>query len=137
MCLRKLWFFHSMKNEKLKVKQLFWQRIRWLPEHISSKVWENCKRLESRLEWGASGSVIELVKLKQIFKNVDHFTTWRVGVLQKFWQFQPKGLSQNNFRIILPVYKVHLQFLPLAFCGSFVLLSNSKLGNLEFLVSII
>ena len=56
-------------------------------EHISSKVWENCWGLESGPERGGIGSVIELVMAKQVYQTVDHFTTWLVGVLQKFWQF--------------------------------------------------
>ena len=52
-----------------------WQRITKLLEHISSKVWENCKGLESGPERGGIGSVIELVMAKQVLKKVDHFTT--------------------------------------------------------------
>ena len=61
-----------------------WQRITKLLEHISSKMWKNCRRLESVPECGGIGSVIELAMAKQ---KIDHFTTWLVGVLQKFWQF--------------------------------------------------
>ena len=43
--------------------------------------------LESGLERGGICNVIELVMAKQVYKKVDHFTTWLVGVLQKFWQF--------------------------------------------------
>ena len=56
-------------------------------EHISSKVWENCKGLESGPERGGIGSVIEFAMAKQVYQKIDHFTTWLVGVLQKFWQF--------------------------------------------------
>ena len=58
-----------------------------LLEHISSKVWENFMRLESGPERGGIGSVIELAVAKQVYKKDDRFTTWLVGVLQKFWQF--------------------------------------------------
>ena len=64
-----------MKNEKLMVNQFFWQRITRLLEHISSKVWENCRRLESGPARGSIGSVIEFAMAKQVYKKVDHFTT--------------------------------------------------------------
>ena len=63
-----------------------WQRITKLLEHISSKVWENCKGPESGPERGGIGSVIELAWAKQVYKNIDQFTTWLVEALQKFWQ---------------------------------------------------
>ena len=53
-------------------------------EHISSKVWENCRGLESGPERGGFGSVIELAMAKQVYQKIDHFTTSLVGVLQKF-----------------------------------------------------
>ena len=61
-----------------------------LLEHISSKVWENCRGLESGPERGDIGSVssvIELAMAKQVYRKTDHFTTWLVRVLQKIWQF--------------------------------------------------
>ena len=58
-----------------------------LLEHISSKVWEICRELESGPERGGIGSVIEIAMAKQVYQKLDHFTTWLVGVLQKFWQF--------------------------------------------------
>ena len=64
-----------------------WQRITKLFEHISSKAWENCKGLESGPERGGIGSFIELAMAKQVYQKLDHFTTWLVAVLQKFWQF--------------------------------------------------
>ena len=64
-----------------------WQRITKLLEHISSKVWENCRGLESGPERGGIGSVIEFAMAKQVYRNIDHLMTWLVGVLQKFWQF--------------------------------------------------
>ena len=75
-----------MKNEKLMVNQFFWQRITRLLEHISWKVWENCSDVWSGPEGGGIGSVIGLAMAKQIYRKVDHITTWLVGVLQKFWQ---------------------------------------------------
>ena len=68
-------------------ESFIWQRITKLLEHISSKVWENCSGLESETERGDIGSVIDLAMAKQIYQEIDHFTTWLVGVLQKFWQF--------------------------------------------------
>ena len=56
-------------------------------EHISSKVWENCRGLESGPERGCTGSIIELAMAKQVYPKIDHFTTWPVRVVQKFWQF--------------------------------------------------
>ena len=64
-----------------------WQKITKLLEHNSSKMWKNCRRLESGLECGGIGSVIEHAMGKQVYQKIDHFTTWLVGVLQKFWQF--------------------------------------------------
>ena len=49
-----------------------------LLEHISSKVWENCRGLESGPERGDIGSVssvIELAMAKQVYRKTDHFTT--------------------------------------------------------------
>ena len=46
-----------------------------LLEHISSKVWENCRGLEPGPERGGIGSVIEPVMAKQVYKTDDHFTT--------------------------------------------------------------
>ena len=45
--------------------------------------------LEFAPERGGIGSVIGLAMAKQVYQEIDHFTTWLVGVLQKFWQFQP------------------------------------------------
>ena len=59
-----------MKNEKLMLNQFFWQRITRLLEHISSKVWENCRGVESRPERGGIGSVNELAMGKQAYKNL-------------------------------------------------------------------
>ena len=69
-----------MKNEKLG-QSFRWQGIGKLFENIALKVWENCRRLECEPERGGIGSVIELAMAS------DHFTTWLVVVLQKFWQF--------------------------------------------------
>ena len=66
-------------------------------EHNSSKVWENSRGLESGPERGGIGSVIEHAMAKQVHQKIDHFATWIVGVLQKFWQFWPGDLSQKNF----------------------------------------
>ena len=44
------------------------QRITKLLEHISSKVWENCRQPESWPERGGIGSVIELAMAKQVYK---------------------------------------------------------------------
>ena len=68
-------------------QSFFWQRVRSLLEDISSKVLENCRRLESGPEPGGTGIVIELTMAKQVYKKNDHIATWLDGVLQKFWQF--------------------------------------------------
>ena len=68
-------------------QSIIWQRITKLLEHISWKVWKNCRGLESGPERDGIGSVIELAMVKQVYQKIDHFTTWLVGVLQKFWQF--------------------------------------------------
>ena len=50
-------------------------------------MWKNCRRLESGPERGGIGSVIDFAMAKQVYQKIDHFTTWLVGVLQKFWEF--------------------------------------------------
>ena len=49
-------------------QSIIWRRITKLLEHISSKVWETCKGLESGPERGGIGSVIELATAKQVYK---------------------------------------------------------------------
>ena len=73
-----------MKNEKLMVNQFFWQRITRLLEHISSKVWENCRGLESGPERRGIGSVIELATAKQVYKFTEKLIILRrlVVILQ-------------------------------------------------------
>ena len=61
-------------------QSFIWQRITKLLEYIFSTVWENCRELESGPERGGIGSVIELAMAKQVYKKIDHFTTWLVGV---------------------------------------------------------
>ena len=51
-------------------QSFIWQRITKLLEHISSKVWENCRGLESGPERGGIGSVIELTMAKQAYKKM-------------------------------------------------------------------
>ena len=68
-------------------QSFFWQRITKLLEHISSKMWENSRGLETGPERGGIGSVIELAMGKQVYKKDERCTTWLVRVLQKFWQF--------------------------------------------------
>ena len=87
-------------------------------------MWENCRGPEYGLERGGIGSVIEFAMVKQVYKKDDRFTTWLVGVLQKFWQFWPGCLSKTNFSLFLRGYKVHLRLLPLGSYGTFVLFSN-------------
>ena len=69
-----------------------------LLEHISSKVWENCRGLNSGPERGGIGSVIELAMAKQVYKKDDRFTTWLVGVLQSF------GFNLKGFLKISLIY---------------------------------
>ena len=57
-----------MKNETF-VNQFFWQRVTRLLEHISSKVWENCRRLESGPERGGIVNIIEHATAKQMYKS--------------------------------------------------------------------
>ena len=65
-------------------QSFIWQRITKILEHISSKVWENCRVLESGPERDGIGSVIELAMAKQLYKKLDHITTWIVGVSECF-----------------------------------------------------
>ena len=41
-----------------------------LLEHVSSKVWENCRGLESGPERGGIGSVIKLAMAKEVYKKL-------------------------------------------------------------------
>ena len=50
-------------------QSFIWQRITKLFGHISSKVWENDRGLESGPERGGIGSVIEPAMAKQIYKK--------------------------------------------------------------------
>ena len=50
-------------------QSFIWRRITKLLEHISSKVWKNCKGLESGIERGGIGSVIELATAKQVYEK--------------------------------------------------------------------
>ena len=79
--------FSLHEEKEIHGQWFFWQRIRRLLERISSKVWENCRGLESGPERGGISSVIELATVKQVYEKVDYFTTWLDEVLQKFWQF--------------------------------------------------
>ena len=66
---------------------IFLLKIKRPLEHNSSKMWENCRGLESGSERGGIASVFELTMAKQVYKEVDYFTTRsvaEVGVLQKF-----------------------------------------------------
>ena len=54
--LHEEWGFHG--------QSFTWQRITKILDHISSKVWKNCRGLESAPERGGIGSVIELAKAK-------------------------------------------------------------------------
>ena len=58
-----------MKIEELMVNHLF-ERITKLLEHISSKVWENCRGLEFGPKRGGIGSVIKLTMAKQVCKKL-------------------------------------------------------------------
>ena len=124
--------FSIHEEWEIQGQSCIWQRITKLLEHISSKMWKNCRRLESGPERGRIGSVIELAMAKRVYLKTDHFKTWLVEVLQKFWQFKPGDLFKK-ISLLVPGYKVHLQLLPLRFCGSFVLFSFAKCESFEFL----
>ena len=47
-------------------QSFFLQRITKFLEHISSKVWENCRGMESGPQHRGIGSVIELAMAKQV-----------------------------------------------------------------------
>ena len=64
-----------------------WQRITKFLEHISSKIWENCRGPESGPEHGGIGSVIELAMAKQVYENIDHFTTGQLESCRSFDRF--------------------------------------------------
>ena len=81
MCLQKNLIFSLHEKWETHGQSFTWQMITKLLEHISSKVWKNCRGPESGPERGGIGSVIELAMAKQFYKNIDHFTTWLVGIL--------------------------------------------------------
>ena len=110
-----------------------WQRITRLLQHLSSKVWESCRRLESGPEGGGIGSVIELAMTKQIYqKNWSFYdlTSWSLAEVLTVLTWRPLS---KNFSLIVPAYKVHLHLLPLMLCGSFVLFSIAKRESFQFL----
>ena len=44
-------------------------------EHVSSKMWENCRGMESGPERDGICSVVEFAMAKQVYQKVHHFTT--------------------------------------------------------------
>ena len=46
--------------------------IKKLLEHLSSKVWKNCRGLESVPERGGIGSVLELAMAKKVYQKKIH-----------------------------------------------------------------
>ena len=73
-------------------QSFIWQRITKLLEHISSKVWENCRGLESGPERGGIGSVIEFAMAKQVYqKNWSFYdlTSWSLAEVLTVLTWRP------------------------------------------------
>ena len=68
--MRKKLNFSHHEDWEIHGQLFFWQKIRRLLEHISSKVWEKCRGLESWPERGGISSVIELAMAKQVDKEL-------------------------------------------------------------------
>ena len=92
----------------------------------------NCRRLEFGPERGGTGSVIELTMTKQVYKKMIILRLDRLESCRIFDNFNLET-SLKKISLLVPGYKVHLQLLPLSFCGSFVLSSFAKHENFDLL----
>ena len=82
---------------------------------------------------GGSASVTEQVKTSQFYIKVEHVRTWLLSPsLAKFLQFESEFFFQVCFNLFLPAYMVHVQFLPLKSCVSFVFFSPCEDWNFGF-----
>ena len=90
--------------------------------------------LESGPERGGIGNVIEPAMAQQVYKKNWSFydmASWSIVEVLTVLIWRP---FLKKFSLFLPGYKVHLQLLPMRFCGSFVFFSNAKRESFEFLV---
>ena len=83
-------------NGRVMVNPFFLTKDYKALEHTSVKVWVNYWRLESGSLNGGTASLPEFVLGKLNYRNVDHFATRQVGILQKLWPFYPERLSQKQ-----------------------------------------
>ena len=73
-------------------------------------------------------SVSDPVMTSQDYIKTEQIRTWLLSSsLAKFQQFETESFFQFCFSLFLPGYLVHVQFLPLRSCGSFVLFSMPRL----------
>ena len=132
--LQKIWFSHSMKNEKLMVNHLIDKRLRSFYSIFPRK----CGRTAE--DWSLGLNVEALVvslnlpwPSKFTKKNWSFYdsTSWSLAEILTVLTWRPLS---KNFSLFLLSYKVHLHLLPSRFSGSFVLFSNAKREGFEFLV---
>ena len=84
---------------------------------------------------GSPASVSDHVMTSQDYIKVEQVRTWLLSSsLAKFQQFESECFFQVCFNLFLPAYMVHVQFLPLGFCVSFVFFSMRGLDFSIFLV---
>ena len=70
---------------------------------------------------GSPASVSDRVMTSQDYIKFEHVRTWLLSSsLAKFLQFESECFFQVCFNLFLPAYMVHVQFLPLGSCVSFV-----------------
>ena len=86
---------------------------------------------------GSPASVSDHVMTSQDYIKVEQVRTWLLSSsLAKFQQFESECFFQVCFNLFLPAYMVHVQFLPLGSCVSFVLFSMPRREFLIFLSEI-
>ena len=77
-----------MKNEKFMVNLIFLTKDYEAFRAYFLKSVGELQGIEVRAwTWRALVGALNLPWPKQVYKKVDHITTWLVGVLLKFWQF--------------------------------------------------
>ena len=109
---------------------IFWQRIRRLLEHTSSKVWENCRGLESGTERGGIGSVIEIATVKEVYKKK---IILRLDSLKSCKSFDSFNLKASIKIMLVYFFLVTRSIFSCCFWGFVVPLFCSQLPNVKHL----
>ena len=122
-----------MKNEKLMVNHLVDKGLRSFWSIFPRK----CGRTAG--DWSLGLNVVALVVSlnlpwpSKFTKNLIILRLDQLESCRSFDSFDLETSLKNFFSLLVPCYKVHLQLLPLRFCGSFVLFSVAKRESFEFL----